>query len=829
VKGVHVFRHYYSVALLNFRKTPLAALANVSVLALGLTAFVATYAVTGFWSRAERHFANADRTFVISSSIQLADGTVVMRESPVTNPYAASYLRTDYPQIEAVARARPFFDDVPVAVGDRAIRLTAVAADPEFLDIFDLPFVVGDSRAALRAPRSVVLTQQTAERLFGADDPLGKTVSLANLVDATVTGVVGKIPEPSHLGASVTASMRFDMLASMDLVDLYRRAPAGGPENWFGMDGTTYVLFPVDGSLKPEKLAQELDAFVHRHMPTAQAAFGSLLVDLVPVRDMLALDASGAFLGGDRSVTAVLWMLGALVLAVACINYASLAAARASRRIHEVGVRKAIGASARDILLQHLLEAGLLTVAALSLALVAVRALAPLIRTNAGIDLDLALSLEPRSVAFFATLALSVTLLAGAYPAFVLARVRPMFALRAIRLRMGRRLLLSLLVGLQFAAASVLLTAVIVVYLQNHEVRRTGLGIAADPLLAIENRADISHVDADTLLNELARLPRVKAVTSMSTPPFESTGGGVLARSADEEAVQELMEPYRVSYDFADVFDMRLLAGRVFERERDVVTSGRDDGQPNIVVNRALVEALGFPSPEAAVGELVYVPKKFATMYGLGTTALPRQIIGVVENKPLRISGAERANDYSLGAVLPFAIVRVPRDDVAAALHDVDALWKRLAPGIAPQRRFVDEMFEQQYTTFARIADAFTAFCGFALVIAIVGLFAMSQVVAARRTHEIGVRKTLGAATAQIVFMLLRSFSLPVIVAGVAAWPIAYVAMRLYLDRFVTPIQLNAFPFVACLLAMLSIGWLAVGAQTLRAARTRPASVLRQE
>jgi putative ABC transport system permease protein len=823
-----MLRHYFSVALVNFRKTPFAALANVAVLGLGLTAFVAVYAVTGFWSRADRQFANADRTFVITSHMALADGTTVMSEAAVTNAYAASYLRSDYPEIEATARARPFFDDVPVAAGERAIRLTAVAADPEFLDIFDLPFVAGDARNALREPRSVVLTQRTAERLFGAGAPLGKTVSLANLVDATVTGVVGTIREPSHLGASVTASGHFDMLASMDLLDRYRHTAAGGAENWFGMDGTTYVLLPADGSLSADKLARDLDAFVHRHMPADQTAFSSLVLSLIPVGDVLALSASGVFLRGDASAIALLWLLGLLVLAVACINYASLAAARASRRIHEVGVRKAIGAGASDILIQHLIEAGLLTVAALSLAFVAVRALAPVLRTNTGIDLDLALSLDPRSVGFFATLALSVTLLAGAYPAWVLARVRPMFALRAIRLRRGRRLLLSLLVGLQFAAASVLLTAVIVVYLQNHELRRSGLGIAADPLLVIENRADISHVDPETLRNELARLPRVKAVTSMSTPPFESTGGAVLARSADEEAVQKLIEPYRVSYDFADVFDLRLLAGRVFERGRDVVTSGRDGGQPDIVVNRALVEALGFASPDSAVGELVYVPKKFATMYGMGTSALPRRIIGVVENKPLRIS-AERANVYSLGAVLPVTIVRISRDDVAAALSDVDALWKRLAPGIALQRRFVDEIFEQQYAMFARIADAFAAFCVFALVIAVVGLFAMSQVVAARRTHEIGVRKTLGAATAQMVFMLLRSFSLPVILASLAAWPLAYIAMRLYLDRFVSPIELNALPFVAGLVAMLSIGWLAVGAQTLRAARTVPARALRQE
>src|SRR4029078_12967394 len=203
--------------------------------------------------------------------------------------------------------------------------------------------------------------------------------------------------------------------------------------------------------------------------------------------------ASDLFLGGDRSATALLWMLGLLVLAVACINYAGLAAARASRRIHEVGVRKAIGASAGDILLQHVLEAALLTAAALSLALVAVRALAPILRASAGIDLGLALSLDTRSVLFFATLALSVTLLAGAYPAFVLARVRPMFALRAIRLRMGCRPLLSVLVGVQFAAASVLLTAAIVVYLQNQELRRTSLRIFADPLPLICDCVRPSH------------------------------------------------------------------------------------------------------------------------------------------------------------------------------------------------------------------------------------------------------------------------------------------------------------------------------------------------
>ena len=813
--------HYFAVALLNFRKAPFATVANVAVLALGFTAFLAAYAVIGFWGRAERYFPNADRTYVISSRIEQA-GSVVLREIAATNSYAASYLLADYPQIEAAARAARLGSDVPVAGDDRSIRLNAVAVDPDFLNIFDLPFLVGDARAALRAPRSVVLTRETAERLFGTDDPLGRDVQLGNAIDATVTGVVDAIPEPSHLGRSASASMTFDMLTSMDLLDRYRGNRGGGPPNWFGIDGPTYLLLPADESITARKLARELDGFLARHMPADQASFASLQLGLVPLPRMLTLDADGAFLGGDRSITALLWMLGGLVLAVACVNYASLAAARASRRVHEVGVRKAIGAGAGDVLRQHLLEAGLMTTVALSLALVAVHTIAPAVRASSGIDLDLALAFEPGSLAFFAALAVTVTLLAGAYPAFVLARVRPIFALRAPRLRPGRKLLMSLLVGMQFAAASVLLITTIVVYLQNQELRRMELALAADPLVVIENHSDFDTlVDPDTLHDELLRLPRVRAVTETARVYLPSQTLP-LARSADAQALQRPVNEYETSYDYANVVDQAILAGRVFERGRD------QPGRRRIVVNRAFVDAFGLGSPEAAVGTTVYVPKSYMTSIGVGDAAQPREIIGVLEDKffdPLDVGPAM----YRLSETRIFTLVKIQRDEVAGALDNIDALWKRLAPGIAVQRRFADEIFDEAHEGSTRIAYVFTALGSFAMLIAVVGLFAMAQVVAARRVREIGVRKVLGAATAEIVVMLLRSFSLPVVVASVVAWPIAFIVVRHYLDRYVSPVQLDAVPFVAGSALVVAIAWLAVGAQTLRAARTAPANVLRHE
>lgn len=821
--------HYLSVAALTFRKSPFVALANVTVLALGLTAFVATYAVTDFWNGAERQFANSQRIFVISSRIEASDGSVVLEKTPATNPYIANYLSTYVPRIEAVARARSlgFDGEVPVSVGDRAARLFAVAADAKFLEIFDLPFIAGDSRAALAQPRSVVLTENAAERLFGQVSPLGLTVSLSNRVDATVTGVVRAISEPSHLARSTAASMKFDMLASMDLHATYwGETQDNEPENWFGIDSSTYVLLPPDGSVSAGDLQAGVETIVAKHMPAEQAAFGRLLLELQPVTQVLGLNASYVFLDGRGSITTVVWLLGSLVLGVACVNYAGLAAARAAGRVHEVGVRKAIGANAKDVLVQHLLEAGLLTSAALALAVIFVRALSPIAETSFGIDLSLAVAAEPRFLPFIAAVAIAVTLLAGAYPAFVLSRVRPIFALRAFRQRAGRKVLLSVLVGIQFAAASFLSIAVAVIHLQNSELRRTGLGIATDPLLVIENRRELTGLGAETLRDELLRLPQVLAVAATDKPPFQ-TGGFPLARSADDGAPQKMVSEYVVSHDFASVLELELLAGRFFERGRADAARNR----PGIVIDRALAEYFGFATPADAVDQTLFVPKDFAAM-GLGTEAQPLQVIGVVENKPLGFSGvAHEGHVYWLGPerAFSFTLARLSSDDVAGALEQIDELWQRLAPGIAASRRFVDEIFDEEYAQFARIADAMTALCSFALLIAIFGLFAMAQVVLTRRSHEIAVRKVLGAKTPLMIVMLLKGFALLVITASLASWPVAFIAMRNYLDRFASPIELNATLFVACLLGMLIVASVTVGAQILRAAHARPSEALRHE
>lgn len=858
--------HYLAIALRNLRRAPFTAFVNVLTLALGLVAFVAAYTVVAFWDNSERHFANADRTYVITASLALRDGSISTGRMPQTNMLYERYLRADFPELEAVARANVWNRQSSVTVDGRTSRVISVAVDPEFLDIFDLPFIAGDPQTALRAPDGVLLTEAAALRLFSTRDALGKTVTLGgNLIDATVTGIIGPIPEPSHIGSGPSASLQFDLMAPWDLYERLREAvnrpptpppaasepaaggsdnnaSAGAPppeappevENWLGgYCCTTYVMLSRDSNVSGAELNRRLAAFAARHVPAEQLELANLEVGAVPVSGLMVTQLDAQLIGGTRgalSITTLLFALGALVLLVACVNYANLATARAARRAREIGLRKVIGAHRSQVIAQYLLEAALLTLAALALAVAAVALLAPVVRDAVGVDMRLAMASDARFWWFIAALLAGVTLLGGAYPALVLSRVRPIEALRLGRVRIGPRFASTVLVGAQFAAASFLLIAVIVMYTQNAALKRTGLGSTRDQHLVINNFTPVTGVQGDVLRAELERLPQARGVTEMGQAPWsDSVNLNLLSRSPEETASMQTAFQNNVGYDFFATLDIPLLAGRVFDREHNDVPP-RDQGPSaprstiNIVIDRALAAQLGFTSPAEAVAQRVWFPG------GFGQPAQPYEIIGVVESKPLFLRGfGATSSVYTLTTNAQNIIVRLAADDIGGGVAAAEAVWRHLAPQAPFNRRFMDEMFNETYDKYARVNQVFTGLAALAFAISVVGLFGMAVQVAGRRRHEIGVRKSVGARKTQLVRMLLADFSRPVIVANVIAWPLAYVAAQQYLSVFIQRITLTPLPFVLSLGLVILIAWSAVGSQALRAARANPAVVLRFE
>ncbi|HUL83142.1 MAG TPA: FtsX-like permease family protein [Gammaproteobacteria bacterium] len=856
-----MFGHYVAVALRNIRTSPFTSAVNVLTLAVGLVCFVTAYAAGTFWSSAEQHFRNVDDIHVLTLSIKSRDtgsGSAPrqqVRNATYAPDVAAEALKSDFPSIAKIARAVTIDRKTMVANGSNAVRLYGVAVDPEFLDIFDLPFIAGDSHSALSLPRSVVLTRDAATRLFGADTPIGKTLVIGNAVDATVTGVIDAIPEPSQFGRSANAQLPFELLASRDVYDAISTGPFGLPRGagslppgmgWFLIGTVVYVYLPPEGGLSAQELSRQLGDFAARHVPAQMMLGQEYNFGLLPVREMLGGNARDFFSTG-LSFAAVLLVLGGLVLGVACVNYANLATARAARRVREIGVRKALGAAPSQIAMQSLFEAAALTIAALVVALAVFALARPLVKDLLGAELGAVFFSRLDVWPALGALVLVVTLAAGAYPAFVLSRVRPVSAIAAAQARLGSPLFSTLLVGAQFAIASFLLIALTVITLQNNEMRRTALSGITDPLVVIENPASQTKVASATLRERLSAVPQVRAVTEVLGAPWEFFLIFEVASSPDPMAPKHSSSVQQVGFDFFDVFSVPLLAGRVFDRghAEDVPGTGpafgpRPPANPtgespppqNVIVDRAFVAALGLGTPEEAVGKLVYRPAPPGAAAAAPPPLPPMRIIGVVENRafsffktPTETAGVM----YTLQADLGVTIARVAAADLDKGLAGIDAAWKQLAPNVALSRRFLDEIFDRAYANYVRINHLFGTLSVMAFAICIAGLFGMAVFIAGRRRREIGVRKTLGGTTTQMIALLLAGFSRPVLIANVIAWPAGYFAARKYLSQFAQSIPITPWPFLLSVAITIAIAWLAVVGQTLRAARTTPAEVLRNE
>ena len=884
-----MFLHYVDVALRNIRRAPLASAVSVVTLAIGLVCFVTAYAFVTFWGAADQHFRNADDIHVLTVSVRNHDSNAGMGLQNATRvpDVAAEFLQNDYPAIHEIARAVVIDRATMVASGGRAERLFGVAVDPAFLEIFDLPFVAGDASSAFAAPRSVVITRESATRLFGSDQPIGKNLVIGNSIDVTVTGVVGAIPEPSHLGRSANAALPFDLLASRDVLDALR-GPAGGapgaggpggpggPGGWFSINAITYLHLPATSGLSAEELVAQLDDFVARHVPAEMLRNNDYSFGLEPVGKLLS--GTDDFFDTGLPFSAVLLLLSGLVLGVACVNYANLATARAARRVREVGVRKALGASPRHVAVQSLFEAAALAIAALVVALAAFVLAQPLVKTLLGVEIATTFFSSLEVLPALGGLVLAVTLAAGAYPAFALSRLHPSTALAAAQARLGSPLFAKMLVGTQFGVASFLLIAVTVISLQNTEMRRSALSALEDPLVVIENPTRMTNVAPQTLRERLAAVPQVRAVTEFMSTPWESLFITTIAATEDPTGPQRMAVTRQVGFDFFDVFAVRVIAGRVFDRDhaqdlplpppasgpaggpaaalggapavggRSAQLSGGAPPSPsepaapsgaqaaadpppptNVVVDRSFVANLGLGSPENAVDQLVYRPTPPLPGW---QPQPPLRIIGVVEDRSFsffKLPGSTVGAMYMLRPDLGFAVARVAASDIDGALARIDAEWRQLAPNVAIRRRFLDEIFERAYSQYLRTNQLFGALAAMAFVICVAGLFGMATFVAGRRRREIGIRKTLGGSTAQMIKLLLASFSRPVLVANLIAWPAGYFAARAYLNQFSESIELTPWPFLGSLALTLAIAWLAVGGQTLRAARTTPGEVLRSE
>ena len=498
--------HYLNTALRHFRQHKLTTAINVVCLALGLACFILAWGITAYYAAADGYHVRAERIAVMTKKER--DVGLTMPQTPWL---LGEHLRVDFPQLEATARVQ-WPQETALVTSDansdaRTNTFAAVSyAEAEFLRIFDLPMIAGSARSALDQPRSAIVSEALALRLFGTREAVGRRMRVSGgAVDVTVTAVVGSIPQPSHLSTERASPLllHFEAMlsADMDPVPL-------ASQRWNDGVYFTYLVLPKDGSLTLSGLNEQLGQFARRHVPGEGGESlwqfrAHPIADAVPLAIDMLVRADSTGISG----AAIVRMLAVLVLLVACLNYANLATAQSAMRSREVALRRIVGAHRLQVTLQHFYEALLLSVTALALALLTVAACAWAFDASILTGLVSMLGASVAGWVLLAATLLGVSLIACAYPALVLARVRPAAALASARTKFGPQFVATLLVGLQFGSASFLLISVSVMIAQSREMQRAVVNATTDPLVVLGNNLRAAGVDRETLKQRLLQQP----------------------------------------------------------------------------------------------------------------------------------------------------------------------------------------------------------------------------------------------------------------------------------------------------------------------------------
>jgi putative ABC transport system permease protein len=812
-----LLRHHLIWSWRTLAADPWTTLLNLCALSLGLVSFALAAAAALFLRSNDATLPNAERLYAVSQQMFNADGTTLFGRLPMTSSPAAGYIEADYPEIEAVTLLVGG-GLVQTVVKGKNHQLAPLFFDDSFARLFKLPLRFGDPDHAFAQPRAVILTSDTSERLYGDSDPVGQTLRLGAL-DVTIAGVLAPLPPPSIFRS--TPGNQIDLLASRDVRDLI--APLRTePDAWNDYAGYTMILLPKGQS--PDRLKAKLAEFGSRHILHSKLTYTFDLVPLTDVRQVL-LDG---FLGADKtglSVPQLLLALGGLVLFVASLNYANLAAAKAIGRLPESGMKKVLGAGRGDLMAHSLTESLVLSIAALALVLMLLAGVAGPFHRASGIDVSQLLFHRPTFALELLAGVTTATLAGGLYPAWLLSGTRAIAAALSGKVRPVRSRFASSLVGLQFLTASALLIMIAIVARQNERLDRMATSLGGAELLAIDTALDGQTIGPNDVRNALRDIPGVLAVGGSNALPW-SIGPESRRYFRDAEAQGQAFQgtDFEVTEDYFATLGSHLLAGREFSSDRGGDLKPDDDAPDasfNVVVDRDFAEALSW-SPEQAVGQTIWrnSPKGGAA---------PVQIVGVIETQPqvMLAYGASGAV-YTLmpkNAVLP--LVRLAPGSGPETLAAIDGALSRLAPNIDWHHHFSDELYRDASTTLTAVFAALSVLAFFAVVIALLGLAGMAVHTTSSRTEEIGIRKILGADHLTLMRLLLWDLTKPVLIASLAAWPLGYIAGRIYLSLFIGHATLGPWPFVISLAATMGIAWLAVGWRIAAASAKSPADILR--
>jgi putative ABC transport system permease protein len=802
-----MIKNYIKTAYRSLLKNKGFTILNVLGLSVGLaTCLLIVFYVVDELSY-DRYNTKAGRIYRISIDAKLNGnaGVYATSEAPWKN-----ILKSSFPQVENVARLIDknglFLSPQKFYVkknNGNILERNIVFTESSLFDVFTLPMIDGNAAHALDEPNTAVITESTAKKYFNKVNVTGRTLTINDSNTFKITGVIKDIPAQSQF--------HYDFFLS------FSSRPESKSNNWGYAGLHTYLLLkPGTDVAKLEKALTNIDIKNSYNPSTWTTGDNHLRVFLKPLADIHLRDTDAQYTlekSGNIQYVYIFLLVAIFILLIACVNFMNLSTARSSNRAREVGVRKVLGSARKYLVAQFLTESVLVTFVSAAIALFLAWMLLPLFNQMA----DKHLEITPQIIAWLLPALLLVVLivgfLAGSYPAFYLSSFQPIDVLKG-KIAAGFKggFLRSFLVIFQFAISIFLIIGTLVIYNQLNYIRNKDLGFDRDQVLVIKNANTLGN-QAKILKNDLKQLPGVANATLSSYQPTgdEDLKTGLFPHRKIDIKEDILTEFWSVDEDFINTMNLKLTNGRNFSKDMSGDTAG-------MIVNEAFVRKLGQLNP---LNKDVY-----RYSYGLQQY----HIIGVVKDfnfASLRdnITPLAMVYDFDNGAIS----VKLHSANLSALMAQIAGKWKELSPNQPFTYSFMDQDFDATYRTEQRFGSMFISFSTLAIIIACLGLFGLAAYAAEQRTKEIGIRKVLGANISTIVAMLSMDFIKLVFISILIATPIAWWAMQKWLQDFAYRTTIQWYILAAAGATAITIAFITISFQSIKAALSNPINSLRSE
>ncbi|WP_420148157.1 ABC transporter permease [Spirosoma sp.] len=804
-----MFRNHIKISLRNLWRNRKVSAISIIGLSVGLACGLVIFLLVTYLFSFDRYHTKADRTYWIVTDIR-QDNVIPTDATP--RPLG-DILRRNFPFVEHVVRLENMFGrvmSVPDGKGGYAKKFeesrNLCFTEPQFFDVFDTEWISGNPKTALVAPNTVVLSERYAEKYFGSDNPVGKTLRFDNQTDLTVTGLVKDLPSNTKL--------RYDVFISYATIPaLLGNQGKQAMQNWEGV--STLCFATLRQGVSVDRLVSSLNTIRQKYLTTQEArklTFHALTLD--------NLNHNPQYGGrAPRPILYALIVVGLFLVMAACINFIYLATAYALKRSKEVGVRKVVGSSRGQLIRQFMTETALVTFAAVFLSLLLAQLALPLLNQALAVlhaDLSILNVFKPNALLWFVGLIAGVVLLAGFYPSLVMARFNPVAALRAGYGQLTAKQVGSVsvrrgLVVIQFFITQLFIIGVIVMMAQVRHMQKTNLGFQKEAILMIPVPANNS-LKQDVVRNQLQQIAGVEQVALCAEPPASHRRIPVPFRYDTHTETEKFPTAVKVGdKNYVSLFGIKLVAGRNF--------LNNDTTNSEALVNVTMVKQLGLRAPTDVLG-------KQLNIWG-GT----KTIVGVVND--FHISELREAippttilNYYSENHM---AALKLNPANLTATVKSVETNWNALFPEHVFKADFVDDLLNQFYLTERILLGLAEVFSLIAILIGCLGLYGLVAFIAEAKTKEIGVRKILGASVNELMWLFGREFSRLLVIGFLLAAPVGWFLMNGWLRGYVYHISFGWWVFAVTLLTTVAITLLTVGYESMKAALMNPAKALKTE